>query len=139
MTTRRSIHVPGFSHGNLPIPAASCVGNVIATGGIPGVDLATQAFPADAEAQAHNAFQLLRRILAAAGATTDDVVKVTVFVKEVGVREFVNREWTAMFPDPDSRPARHTLNYDLPAPMLLQLEALAVVAVPRTAFGGDSD
>lgn len=126
MPVRKSIEVAGFSHGNLPIPAASRVGNIVATGGIPGIDLETSQFPADAAAQAANAFALLRKILAAAGVAPQDVVKVTVFVKEPAVREFVNREWIAMFPDPHSRPARHTLNYSLAEPMLLQLEALAV-------------
>lgn len=128
MPARKSIEVAGFSHGNLPIPAASRVGSIVATGGIPGIDLETKQFPTDAATQAANAFALLRKILAAAGVTPEDVVKVTVFVKESTVREFVNHEWIEMFPDPHSRPARHTLNYSLAEPMLLQLEALAVAS-----------
>lgn len=129
MPARKSIEVEGFSHGQLPIPAASRVGNIVATGGIPGMDLQTRQFPPDAETQVANAFALLRKIMLAAGTSVDNVVKVTVFVKDPAVREFVNREWVAMFPDAHSRPARHTLNYALAEPMLVQLEALAVADV----------
>ena len=133
MKPRRSIHVEGFSHGNLPIPAASRVGNIIATGGIPGISLSSGTFPPDAATQTANAFALLTKILIAAGATPAEVVKVTVFVKDPVVREHVNREWLAMFPDPQSRPARHTLQHDLAVPMLVQLEALAVATGEDTA------
>ena len=29
---------------------------------------------------------------------------------QLGKREFINREWLKMFPDPNDRPARHILN-----------------------------
>jgi 2-iminobutanoate/2-iminopropanoate deaminase len=35
--------------------------------------------------------------------------------------------WMEMFPDEGSRPARHILNYALPAGMLMQCEALALL------------
>ncbi len=38
MSKRRSIEVEGLSHGGTPIPAASRIGNMIASGGIAGVD-----------------------------------------------------------------------------------------------------
>ena len=128
MISRRSINIPGFNHGRQPIPAASRVGNIVATGGVHGMDPATGSIPADAAAQVKNAFANLVKILAAAGATPQQVVKITVFVKGAEVRELVNAEWLALFPDPDSRPARHTLNHELNPPQVVQLEALAVVS-----------
>lgn len=129
MNKRRSIEIEGFGHGTNPIPAASRVGNIVMTGGVYGLDPTTKAIPDGAADQCRLMFANLRRILSAAGASTDDVLKITVFVKDPSVRDVVNPEWTAMFPDPQSRPARHTLiNPYLAANMLIQCEALAVVA-----------
>ena len=127
MPKRRSIHIEGFGHGKQPIPAASRVGNIVATGGVHGMDTATGVIPPDPAAQVKNAFSNLAKILAAAGASADNVVKLTVFAKGAEVRELVNKEWLALFPDEQSRPARHTLNYELASPQVIQLEALAVL------------
>lgn len=127
MSKRRSIHIEGFNHGKQPIPAASVVGNILATGGVHGMDRKTSSIPADASTQVANAFANLQAILAAAGGSLDDVIKITVFVKGAEVRELVNQQWLALFPDQHSRPARHTLNYELASPQVIQLEALAVL------------
>src|SRR5260370_16891939 len=40
----------------------------------------------------------------------------------------INEHWIAAFPDPTSRPARHTLQNDhLPAKMLVQCDVIAVI------------
>jgi enamine deaminase RidA (YjgF/YER057c/UK114 family) len=124
---RRSIHIEGFNHGKQPIPAASRVGNIVTTGGVHGMDRSTGVIPADGATQVRNAFANLKAILAAAGASPDQIVKLTVFMKGPEIRDLVNEQWTALFPDPASRPARHSLNYDLNAPQVVQLEALAVL------------
>lgn len=124
--TRRSIEVEGFSHGAQPIPAASRVGPLIMTGGVYGLDRETGNIPDGVEDQARLMFANLRRILEEGGATLDDVARVTVFVKVPEARGAVNAEWLAAFPDPASRPARHTLQNDhLPANMLVQCDAVA--------------
>lgn len=128
MSRRRSIEVEGFSHGDLPIPAASRVGNLIATGGVYGLDPATGAIPDDVAQQARLMFYNLSRILEAGGASLEDVAKMTVFVKVAAARPAVNAEWLKAFPDAASRPARHTLQNDyLPANMLVQCDAIAWV------------
>jgi 2-iminobutanoate/2-iminopropanoate deaminase len=124
----RSLEVPGVSHGGAPIPMGARVGNTIYSSGIPGIDPATGKVAADAAAQARFAFAHMRALLEAGGATLDNVVRMTVYVKDAAAREPVNAEWLACFPDPHDRPARHTLNYDLQHGMLLQLEVVAVVA-----------
>jgi len=128
MSKRRSIEVEGFSHGTNPIPAASRVGNIVMTGGVYGLDPATRAIPPDAAVQCRLMFANLKRILEAAGASPDDVVKITVWIKNSAVREVINPEWLAMFPDPASRPARHTQqNENLAGAMLIQCDAMAVI------------
>ncbi len=123
---RRNITVPGLGHGNQPIPLATIVGTVLATGGISGRDPQTGAIPVDPAAEVAQAFANLRAILDAADATPEQVAKVTVFVKDRDIRSHVNVSWLEMFPDPESRPARHTLPVDL-AGMRLQLECWAVL------------
>lgn len=124
---RESVNIEGFSHGGLPIPAASRVGPLIVTGGIHGLD-PTGSEPGDAATQTARMFDNLRRILEAAGATFADVVRMTMFVKSPDVRKALNPEWIEAFPDENSRPARHTLaNEHLPGPMLIQCDAIAYV------------
>lgn len=123
----RSIEVEGVTHGAAPIPMAARVGNILMTSGVLGKDPATDQLPADGPSQARFLFQNLRTVLANGGATLDDVVRITVFVKDNGQREAINAEWLQWFPDPHDRPARHTQLVDLPGTMLVQLEAMAVV------------
>lgn len=124
--TRSSIHVPGLGHGAQPIPAASVVGNLLVSGGISGKDPATGAVPEDPAAEVAQAFANLRAILDAAGGSMDQVVKVTVFMPDRSVRTHLNPVWEEHFPDPEARPARHTLQVPLTG-MRLQLEAIAVL------------
>ncbi len=124
---RRSIDVEHLSHGPNPIPAACRVGNVIMTGGIAGGDPASGVVPDDAQLQVAHAFANLRRILAAAGASPDDVVKLAIAVRTFDVRAAINEEWLFMFPDAASRPARHVTRYDhFGGNIVLQVEAFAV-------------
>jgi 2-iminobutanoate/2-iminopropanoate deaminase len=128
MTKRKSLEVEGFSHGAQPIPAACRIGGLIATGGVYGLDTTTGKMPDDVTLQTQLMFANLERILHAGGATFDHVAKMTVFVKVPEARAAVNAEWVKAFPDPASRPARHTLENDhLPSNMLVQCEVLAWV------------
>jgi enamine deaminase RidA (YjgF/YER057c/UK114 family) len=128
MSNRRSIEIEGFGHAGQPIPAASRVGNLLVTGGVYGLDPATGKLAPDVANQARLMFENLRRILEAGGGSFDDVAKLTVFVKSRDARAAINPEWIKAFPDPASRPARHTLQNDyLPDQMYVQCEALAWV------------
>jgi hypothetical protein len=66
--SRRSIEVPGVSHGNAPIPMGARVGNMIYSSGIMGKDPANDTLPADAAAQAKFMFMNLQSLLAQGGA-----------------------------------------------------------------------
>lgn len=125
-TRRRSIEITGLGHGSQPIPAASVVGPLLVTGGISGRDPGTGEIPEDPAAEVAQAFANLKAILDAAGASPDHVAKVTVFVRDRDIRAHVNPPWLDLFPDPESRPARHTLETGL-AGMRIQLECLAYI------------
>jgi 2-iminobutanoate/2-iminopropanoate deaminase len=127
-TARRvSIEVPGFEHDN-PIPAACRVGSFLMTSAISGKEPFTGKLPEGVEAQCENMFATLRRILEIAGGSPEDVIKVTVWLKDRAQRPALNKGWLEMFPDEHSRPARHTFHApDLPGSMLVQCEVTAVL------------
>jgi 2-iminobutanoate/2-iminopropanoate deaminase len=132
MTRRlRSIEVHGVSHGSAPIPLGARVGNTLYSSGIPGIDPLTGKLGEDAALQAQFAFANMSAMLHAGGASLENVVRVTVYLKDNGAREHINTEWLKCFPDPHDRPARHTLMYDLQSGMLLQLEVIAIVEEPE--------
>ena len=113
-------------HG-APIPQASVVGNLLASGGISPVDPATGTVPDRTAEQVAVAFANVRRVVAAAGGTVGDIVKCTVFVQDKAIRPVVDMYWVEMFPDEACRPARHMLRADLQAGTQLQLEIMAVL------------
>lgn len=127
MSRRRSIEVPGLAHGTNPTPAASRVGPLVMTGAIQGWDRETKQIPVDLAEEVGLAFENLRVVLEAAGATFDDVVHINVFAATVDVRSHLNESWLLYFQDDSSRPARHLVRLDLPAGMRIQLEATAYV------------
>jgi enamine deaminase RidA (YjgF/YER057c/UK114 family) len=125
MAKRRSIYIEGFAHKN-PIPAASRIGNVLMTGIITGMDPATGKLAATLEAQCAFMFQHVRSIMAAAGGSTDDIVKMSVWMADRSKRDVLNAEWLKMFPDHDSRPARHTSQAALEGGQLIVCDITAV-------------
>ena len=128
---RISIDVPGLDHVN-PVPSASRAGCFFVTSGVSGRDPATGRFPPTMEAQCAQMFASLRTMLELAGAASEDVVKITVWLKDRSEPAVLDCEWIAMFPDPATRPARSTLvNPRLDAPMLVQCDCFAVLGDPR--------
>jgi 2-iminobutanoate/2-iminopropanoate deaminase len=105
---QQSIYVEGFAHGN-PIPAGCRIGNVLMTGVISGKDARTGKRPETLDGQCAAMFQHVREIVEAAHMTTDNIIKMTVWLKDQSDRKALNAEWTKMFPDADHRPARMVL------------------------------
>jgi 2-iminobutanoate/2-iminopropanoate deaminase len=123
----RSIEVEGVTHGSAPIPMGARVGNMIFSSGLLGKDPATDRLPAEGPAQAKHLFDNLQTLLRNGGSALEDVVHVTVFLKDNSHREALNAEWLRCFPDPHDRPARHVQMADLQNGILMQLEIVAVV------------
>ncbi|UDF31867.1 UNVERIFIED_ORG: RidA family protein (plasmid) [Roseateles sp. XES5] len=129
---RVSIHIPGFRHKN-PIPNAARIGNLVMSGIINGVDPETGEVAEGMEAQCRFLFAHVRSIVEAAGGTTDDILKINVWMRDRSRREALNREWLAMFPDEASRPARHSLQADLEGRLEIQCDFVAVLPEKETA------
>lgn len=127
MSRRQSVNFPGFGHKN-PIPNASRIGNLVMSSVITGRDPVSETLPDDLEGQIANIFAHLRSAMAHLGGSPDDILKITFWVREVGQgRAALNGEWEAMFPDPDSRPARHTLQLTGDGPNLVTCDFVAVL------------
>jgi len=127
--SKRSLDVPGAGH-NAPIPLGARVGPLICSSGISGKDPATGQLPTDATAQVRLAFANMDALLAAGGATLAHVAKLHITVNDNSVRDAINAEWLARFPDPQDRPARHIVVHELQHGMVLQLEVTAFVTTP---------
>ena len=127
MAKRKSINYPGFKHEN-PIPNASRIGNIMMSSIISGRDPETGKAPPEAEAQIVNIFRQIKLCVEAAGGSVDDIIKVNFWVRDPATgRKALNGEWSRMFPDEMSRPARHTLALPANAPNHVTCDFVAVI------------
>ncbi len=111
---RTSIEIPTLGHVT-PIPVAARIGPLIESSIITPYDPGTRDVPAALGAQVDNLFTHMGDILEAAGAGWADVAKVTFFTEDPGrTRQALNRRWLEVFPNPGSRPARHTMHSPAP-------------------------
>jgi len=97
------------------------------TGIIHGNDPRTGELPADLQTQCQNMFTHIRAILDAAGATPDDMVKMTVWLHDRNQRAPLNEQWLNMFPEADNRPARHAIQASTVSKFLIQCDFTAWV------------
>jgi enamine deaminase RidA (YjgF/YER057c/UK114 family) len=126
MSRRRVIELPNVKH-SAPIPTAVLVDNVLASSALFGADPDTGVLPDRVEDEMAFLFDNVRAVLDAAGATTDDLLRMDVLLRESADRAIINEHWLAMFPDEADRPARHiTVVANLPA--RAQLQFIAVLA-----------
>ena len=128
MAKRRSIYVEGFGHKN-PIPPASKIGNLMFSGSIQGKDPGSGKLGATLDEQCALMFENMRRIVEGGGGTTANIIKMTVWITDRSQpqRDVVNRHWVAMFPDPQDRPARHTIELALDQGKLVECDFIAVL------------
>jgi 2-iminobutanoate/2-iminopropanoate deaminase len=124
---RQSIEIPGVTHGNTPIPMGARIGQFVCSSGIAGKDPETDTLPPDAALQAEFMFRNLAGFMVLAGGTPENILRLTIYAKDLSYREYINTAWLKMFPDEQSRPARHIIKYDLPGGMLVQCEVMAVL------------
>ena len=88
--------------------------------------------PEGVEAQTHQSLQNLKAVLAAGGAGLEDVLKTTVFLKDMNDFPVMNRIYAEYFSS--AYPARSTIEVArLPRDALVEIEAIA--AVPDSSHG----
>ncbi|MCX5214483.1 Rid family hydrolase [Kitasatospora sp. NBC_00240] len=79
-------------------------------------------------------FTHVRALMAAVGAGTDDILKMTFHLADPRDREALNREWLAMFPDPACRPARQAVAARLDGAARIHCDLLAVLPGAATSY-----
>ena len=97
MSNRKSIEVPGLEHVN-PIPNASRIGPFLVSGGIFGKNPSTGKVPDGVDAQCEQMFANVRKVLEAGGAAPEDIIKLSVWLKDMANRPVVNKYYVQMFP-----------------------------------------
>lgn len=134
--SRRSVHLEGFSHEN-PVPAACRIGGLLVTGAIHGGGRGSQAedFPPSMTEQTRVMFGRVAALLEAEGGSLDDVAKFSIRIADASGRQELNEQWSALFPDPASRPARQVTVGTTKAHILVQCEVLAVLTADGEHHG----
>ena len=123
---RKGITVEGLAH-KFPVPNACRIGDIIVSSAIHAVDPVTRVMPEDLRSQCALVFANMKAIVEAAGGSTRDIIKMTVYLRDRNNRGPLNDEWVRMFPDPDTRPARHSQLLMVEGPSLVQCDFMAVI------------
>ena len=102
-------------------------GNMIFTSGQLAIDPETgELLTGDIQKQARMSLENVKAVLAAGGATMEDVVKVTVFVEDVSKFSLINEVYAEYFSD--HKPARSLVEVaKLPLNAEIEIEAIAVI------------
>lgn len=109
-----------------PYSQAIEVNGMVFTSGVIPVDPATGVIPEGVEAQATQAFTNLTNLVEASGAAMSQVVKTTVFIKEMNDFGKINEIYAKFFKEP--YPSRSCVEVArLPKDVLIEIEAVAVV------------
>ena len=107
-----------------PYSQAIEINNMVYTSGVIPVNPATGEIPEGVEAQANQAFQNLCNLVEASGSKVENIVKTTVFIKEMNDFGKINEIYKNYFKEPF--PARSCVEVArLPKDVLLEIEAIA--------------
>ncbi len=113
----------GYSH------VVSATGRLVAVSGQVAFDEAGAVVRGEAAEQAEQAFENVRRCLAAEGATFDDVVKLTYYVTDIRFLADIRTVRDRLMPGAEKPASTAVQVVALALPeLLLEIEALAVVA-----------
>lgn len=107
-----------------PYSQAIKLGGLLFTSGQIPLDASGRLVEGGIEEQTHQVFRNLVAVLAAGGATFGDVVKATVFIKDMNQFAIVNEIYASYFGD--HKPARSTVEVArLPRDVLVEIELIA--------------
>ncbi|ABR90157.1 translation initiation inhibitor [Janthinobacterium sp. Marseille] len=125
MTNKITISTPDAPPAVGPYAQGTqALGFAFCSGQLP-INPETGAVPEGVEAQTRQSLSNVAAVLAAAGASMDDVLKTTVFLKDMNDFPLMNAIYATYFPgDP---PARSTIEVArLPKDVLVEVEAIAL-------------
>jgi len=100
-------------------------GNLVITSGQLPIDPAAGAFPEGIEEQTRQSLKNVMAILAEAGASADNIIKTTVFLKDMNDFAAMNEVYATFFTE-GNYPARSAVEVArLPKDVLVEIEAIA--------------
>lgn len=115
----------GVARPSAPYSSVVVDGDLVYTAGQVAFDEQGELVAGGIEEQARRALANLAACLAAAGAGLADVLKVNVYLADLGDFPGFNAVYADVFPQP--YPARTTVGVTLPAGLLVEIEAVARV------------
>ncbi|AEI46094.1 RidA family protein [Paenibacillus mucilaginosus] len=128
MTKLQTIATEGAPAAIGPYSQAVRFGNLLFTSGQIPLGLDGQVVEGGVEEQTHQVFRNLQAVLEAAGADFSQVVKATVFIKDMNQFAAINTIYASYFGD--HKPARSTVEVArLPKDVLVEIELIAALNV----------
>lgn len=127
--TRQAVSTDAAPPAIGPYSQAIVANGLVFCSGTAGIDPATGVAPDGVEEQTEQALRNLGAVLAAAGASLEDLVKTTIFYTNVEDFAAINAVYARFMPDPP--PARSApANVRLPRNLLISIEGIAVLPAP---------
>jgi len=124
--TRSAINPEGAAPPPVPLSPGIRKGNILQVAGQVGMNPATGELAGDTvAAQTRQVLANVESVLAAGGASWDDVVMLRVYLTDTAHFAELNETYAELVPQPF--PARTTIYVGLPAGLLVEIDALAVV------------
>ena len=126
MVNKRIIHTQEAPNAIGPYSQAVLMGNVLFTSGQLGVNPQAGKLEEGVEAQAHAAMRNVGSILKAAGVGYENIIKTTIFLKDLGDFQTVNQVYASYFSS--DFPARSCVQVAaLPLGGLVEIECVATI------------
>jgi len=108
-----------------PYNQAVVIGNLVYTSGQIPLDQSNNVVPGGVTEQARSVLNNLKAVLEGAGSSLNNVVKTTVYLKNMGDFSSMNAVYSEYF-EPNTAPARTTIEVArLPKDVLVEIEAVA--------------
>jgi 2-iminobutanoate/2-iminopropanoate deaminase len=125
MSSKKCIFVPGCVPSEAPVSHAVGANSFIFVSGQVGAELQTGKLKNESiESETIQALENVKQILAAAGSSMENVVKVTVFLTSMDFFARVNEVYKKYFPS--DRPARSCVQVGLAKNYRVEIEAIAM-------------
>ena len=126
---RTNHEIEGHGHHD-PIPMGARIGDLYCSSGVSGVDTEGPDKLEPVEGVAGQSYHGLRNVVSLAqngGGSADCIGLITVLIQDYADLPAIDAEWTAMFPDPNDRPARQIMKMGAQRRSRAQFHMVAVV------------
>lgn len=120
-----------------PAPAGIRAGDLIYCGRIAGTDPGSGDLPEDLQSQIRNIFANISAAVERAGASMDNVARVSLFMRSLGDLKEVNTVWVEHFPKAEDRPTYKFLQAGLAPGRRLEADFFAVAGSRRRTLAID--